>query len=173
MPEKKLVGKLDLNAPRFRLTKGAFSVISRERYIAYKRKYPKSTLTYKEYSNFLLDHINLVRETIITTRDGVKFPNSIGAMFLGGYRPSNASQNYNATTRYGLNIKDLNFQTDGLLAKIYFTNYSKRFKIETRKIWYFLGARKLTRGASAEFRNNHTLYKTIVMKDRVWKTITE
>lgn len=170
---KQIQAKIDLNAPRFRLSKGGFKAVSRERFKEYQTKYPKTTLTYKQFSAYLLEHIDLVRETIITTRYGVKFPYSLGFMFLGAYRPSVASQNYNATTKYGMKIKDMNFQTDGLLAKIYFSNYTKRFNIENRKAWYFRGARKLTRGASKQFRTNHTLYKVIINKDRVWKSIEE
>jgi hypothetical protein len=166
----------DKKAPRFRRNKGAYCVISRDLYKRYKEKYSDSTVSYKDFSAFLLEHIEFITNTVVDDRDGIKFPYSIGSIFIGACKPNNNPIDYQKSQEYGVEVKSNNFDTEGLIAKIFFTNYSeerRRFRIAHRKIWTFKPARKFKLKVSKAFKENFTYYKQVNTDDKIWKKVIE
>jgi hypothetical protein len=160
-------------APRFRRSKGAYCVISRELFKRYKDKYPTSRITYEEFSGFLLEHIDLLTEEVSTSREGIRLPYSIGSFFVGACRPKESPLDFKKSLEYGIEVKANNFETDGLIASIFFTNYHGRYKIPNRKVWRFLPARIFKNKVSKRFKENFQYYKQVDKTDKIWKKVID
>jgi hypothetical protein len=167
---------IDRTAPRFRKTSGRYCVISRELFKRYKEKYPESRLTYKDFSGFLLEHVELITEEVCSDRDGVKLPYAIGNFFIGACKPKSTPIDYKKSQQYGIQVKANNFETNGLLGKIFFTNYAegkRKYKIANRKVWGFAPARRFKLKVSGSFKKNFQYYKEVHQSDKIWKKVTE
>jgi hypothetical protein len=76
----------------------------------------------------------ILYETVIETRDGVQLPEQIGWLFIGTCPTSKKRNiNYVKSNKYGVEITNNNWETDGKLAKIFFTNYAPKHKIKNIK----------------------------------------
>lgn len=150
--------KPDVTAPRFRPeTK---NVLSKEFFNLFKEKYPK----YKELDNKDLRKIikkfnQVVFQTVIENRDGVQLPEQIGWLFIGTCQQSKKQNvNYAKSLKYGVSVSNNNWETDGKLAKIFFTNHAPKHKIKNREFWGFTACRDFKRTVAKTYPENWNMY---------------
>ena len=137
--------KPDLKAPRFRPE--VYSVLNKEFFEKFKKKYTK----YKQYSESTLreeikSFNKTVYETVIDKRDGVQLPETIGWLFIGTCQQSKKKNiDFAKSHKYGITVTNNNFETDGKLAKIFFTSYAPKHKMKNREFWSFVACRDFKR----------------------------
>ena len=153
--------KPDLNAPRYRPE--VHSVLDKKFFNSFKKKHPK----YKDYTNVELRNIiiafnKLVYNNVIEKRDGVQLPETIGWLFIGTCQKSKkANVDYAKSNKYGITVTNNNFDTDGKLAKIFFTSHAPKHKMKNREFWSFVACREFKRAVSKNYPENWNMYVVV------------
>ena len=150
--------KPDVKAPRFRPE--VYNVLSTEFFDLFRKKYPR----HKNLDNHQLKKIaktfnKTVFQTVIDTRDGVELPDGLGWLFIGTCQQSKKQNvNYAKSLKYGVSVSNNNWETDGKLAKIFFTNYAPKHKIKNREFWGFTACRNFKRTVAKTYPENWNMY---------------
>ena len=153
--------KPDLNAPRYRPE--VYSVLNKKFFDSFRKKHPK----YKDYTNVELRNIikafnKLVYTTVIEKRDGVQLPETIGWLFIGTCQTSKKRNvDFAKSKKYGVTVTNSNFDTDGKLAKIFFTSNAPKHKMKNREFWSFVACREFKRAVSKNYPENWNMYVVV------------
>ena len=150
--------KPDVTAPIFR--PAVYNVLNKEFFESFKKKYSK----YKDLDN--LDLKNIIKKfnyavynKVIDVRDGIQLPESIGWLFIGTCQQSKKQNiNYAKSLKYGVSVSNNNWETDGKLAKIFFTNHAPKHKIKNREFWGFTACRNFKRTVAKTYPENWNMY---------------
>jgi hypothetical protein len=154
----KEIKKPDLTAPRFRPE--VYNVLNKEFFEKFKEKNPK----YKDLDNVMLKKIiktfnQQLYRTVIDTRDGIQLPESIGWLFIGTCQQSKKENiDYAKSLKYGLRVSNKNWESDGKLAKIFFSNHAPKHKIKNREFWSFVACREFKRSVAKSYPENWQMY---------------
>ena len=150
--------KPDVKGPRFRPeTK---NILTKEFFILFKKKYPK----YKTIDNIELRKIikkfnQVVYQTVIDNRDGIQLPEQIGWLFIGTCQQSKKENiDYAKSLKYGLRVSNKNWDSDGKLAKLFFSNHAPKHKIKNREFWSFVACREFKRSVAKQYPENWQMY---------------
>jgi hypothetical protein len=157
----------DLKAPRFRPQ--VHNILNKKFFDSFRKKYPK----YKEMKDFELRKIikyfnNQVYQTVIDNRDGIQLPESIGWLFIGTCQQSKkVNVDFAKSKKYGVQVTNKNWESDGKLAKIFFTNYALKHKIKNREFWSFTACRDFKRAVAKSYPENWTTYVVVDATQRL------
>jgi hypothetical protein len=153
--------KPDLKAPRYRPE--VHNVLDKKFFDNFRKKHSK----YKEYSNSQLRSIikafnKLVYTNVIEKRDGVQLPETIGWLFIGTcQRSKKPNVDYAKSNKYGVTVTNNNFDTDGKLAKIFYTSHAPKHKMKNREFWSFVACREFKRAVSKNYPENWNMYVVV------------
>jgi hypothetical protein len=169
--------KPNLTAPRYRPK--VYSIMNKEFFDNFRKKYS----VYKNYTNSELRNIikafnKLVYNTVIEKRDGVQLPETIGWLFIGTCQNSKkVNIDYAKSNKYGLIVTNKNFDTDGKLAKIFFSSHAPKHKMKNKEFWSFTACREFKRSVSKYYPENWNMYvvvdATIKLKKTYQKMVTK
>jgi hypothetical protein len=157
----------NLNAPRYR--EKVFSILNTETLKEFKDKYP----IYKEINNNKLKKIirlfnEKIWKEVIENRNGVELPDSLGYLFIGTCPASkNVNTDYALSKQYGKVLQNKNWETDGKVAKIFYTNYSTKYRFRNRELWQFKAVRQFKRAVAKSYPKKWTKYIIMDNKKRV------
>jgi len=156
--------KPDLKAPRFRFKRKAF--LNKEVIAEFKEKFPM----YKNIDNDILKKIvkkfnENLWQGVIEYRDGVELPSSLGFIFIGTCPPRKTlNTNYALSAQYGKVLQNQNWETDGNIGKIFYTNWSSKYRFKNRELWRFEAVRKFKRSVAKAYPENWNRY--VFMKNK-------
>lgn len=152
--------KPDLNAPRHRKSRcmildedGIFIKEFVTKFPKYKGKSKKELLEIIKTFNSLLwnDAINI--------RDGVELPEGLGTIFIGTCRPSKRyNQNNNLSIKLNSRVGHRNFESDNYTCKIFYSNFTSKYKFSFRELWSFEPCRDFKRNTSKAYVLNWKKY---------------
>ena len=151
----------DLKAPRYRPE--VHTIMNKEFFESFKKKHPK----YKDLDNVELRKIvkyfnNTLYQTVIDTRDGVQLPEQIGWLFIGTCQsPKKQNIDFVKSKKYGVAVTNKNWETDGKLAKIFFTSYALKHKMKNREFWGFVACREFKRAVAKAYPENWNMYLVV------------
>ncbi len=137
--------KPDVKASRYRPE--VSTILDKEFFDNFKKNHPK----YKDLDNKMLRQIikrfnQALYQKVIDTRDGVQLPEQIGWLFIGTCQRSKKDNiDFAKSNKYGVRVTNNNWETDGKLAKIFFTNYAPKHKMKNREFWKFVACREFKR----------------------------
>jgi len=110
---------------------------------------------------------------IIENRNGVELPESLGFIFIGTCSPSKKNVNIKLSTQYDKPIINRNWETDGNIAKIFYTNFSAKYKFINRDLWGFTAVRNFKRTLAKYYPENWNKYVFVNPKQKVNKLISK
>lgn len=151
----------DLTAPRYRPQ--VHTIMNKEFFESFKKKHPK----YRDLDNVELRKIvkyfnNALYQTVIDTRDGVQLPEQIGWLFIGTCQsPKKQNIDFVKSKKYGVAVTNKNWETDGKLAKIFFTSYALKHKMKNREFWGFVACREFKRAVAKAYPENWNMYLVV------------
>ena len=157
----------NLNAPRYR--EKVFGVLNAETIKEFKDKYP----AYEQINNEKLKNIIKVYnkklwEAVIENRDGVELPDSLGYLFIGTCPDAKSvNTNYALSRQYGKVLQNKNWETDGKIAKIFYTNLSTKYRFRNRELWQFKAVRQFKRSVAKTYPEKWSKYIIMESKKRV------
>ena len=159
--------KPNLNAPRYR--EKVLGLLNVELINEFKEKHP----IYSQIDNDKLKKIiklfnERIWKEVIENRDGVELPDSLGYIFIGTC-PAAKSVNidYALSKKYGKVLQNKNWETDGKIAKIFYTNYSTKYRFKNRELWQFTAVRQFKRAVAKSYPEKWTKYIRMENKKRV------
>jgi len=153
--------KPNVKAPRFRPS--FYNVLNKEFFEKFKKKYPK----YKNLDNSILKKIvktfnETISSKVIENRDGIELPQQLGWIFIGTCQKSKKQNvDFAKSHKYGVEVQNKNWETDGKLAKIFFTNYAPKHKIKNREFWGFVACRNFKRTVAKTYPENWNMYVVV------------
>ena len=156
--------KPDLTAPRYR--RKTLGLLNKETFKEFKEKRP----LYSNINNTKLKQIIKLYnrglwEGVIKHRDGVEMPDSLGYLFIGTCPPAkNVNIDYSKSNEYGKVLRNKNWNTDGNIGKIFYTNWSTKYRFKNRQLWMFEATRDFKRTVAKEYPKNWQKY--LFMKNR-------
>ena len=157
----KSFNKPNLKAPRYR--KKVHHVINKDFYKRFFKKYPgyrkkKETEIYKIIKTFN----KYVCQEVINNRDGVELPESLGWLFIGTCKTKSKNNiDLGKSIKYGIKVSNKNWETDGKLAKIFYSNYAPKYQFKHREYWGFEACRGFKRMVSKAYPDNWPIYMEI------------
>jgi len=161
--------KPNLKAPRYRPK--IYNVLNSDLLNQFKEKYPKyDKLDYSTFKKIIRESSKKIWESVVEYRDGVELPEGLGYLFVGTCISNNSKTeniNYGKSIKYGLKVTNNNLDSDGTLAKIFYTNYPVKYKVLDREIWVFLPCRNFKRYVSKTYADNWNRYIKMENKMKV------
>jgi hypothetical protein len=161
--------KPNVKAARYRPS--ANTILNKEFFENFKKTHPK----YKDLDNKILRKIikrfnQVLCQTIIDTRDGVQLPEQIGWLFIGTCQRSKKDNiDFAKSSKYGIKVTNNNWETDGKLAKIFFSNYAPKHKIKNREFWGFVACRDFKRSVAKTYPDNWNMYVQVLSQAKIDK----
>jgi hypothetical protein len=155
------IRKPDLSAPRFR--KPVTKTVTGKTLKAFKEKHKGyDNVDYNMFKSVIAKHCEKIYQTVINTRDGIELPEGIGYIFIGAC-PARKKQvvDYKKSFEYGYKVSAMNWETDGTLGKIFFSNYNTKYKIKDREIWAFNAVRQFKREFAQVYPEKWKMYLSI------------
>lgn len=109
-----------------------------------------------------------VWKTALDNRDGVELPEQIGHIFIGTCPPKKSPNvDFKMTAEYMKVIQHRNWESDNYLAKIFFTNYSSKYRFKNHEIWGFNAARQFTRTLGQVYPKQWKMYIQVDPKRKI------
>jgi hypothetical protein len=166
--------KPDLNAPRYRPK--VHNVLSPDLLKLFKEKYPKhKDIDYKTFKKVINKFSQNIWEAVIDMRDGIELPESLGYVFIGTCLNSGSKKpniDYGKSIKYGVQVTNQNWESDGKLGKIFYTNYSVKYKVQDRQIWTFIPCRTFKRTVAKRYPEDWNKYVKIDNNLKISKLYT-
>jgi hypothetical protein len=162
----------DVTAPRFRQT--GHNIIDAEFVKRFKEKHERhNNLTISDIRKIIKKFNETLWENIIETRDGVNLPEGIGHLFIGSCKLlRDQNIDYAKSIKYGVTVNLKNWETDGKIAKIFYSSYASKYKFEFRECWSFKGCRNFKRAVAKNFPENWTMYVSVESSRKMKKMYT-
>ena len=159
--------KPDLNAPRYR--EKVLGLLNADLINEFKEKNPiYSKIDNNKLKNIIKLFNGRIWEEVIKNRDGVELPDSLGYIFIGTCPAAKTvNTNYALSKKYGKVLQNKNWETDGNVAKIFYTNYSTKYRFKNRELWQFTAVRQFKRSVASEYPKRWTKYIKMENKKRV------
>jgi len=153
--------KPDLKAARFR--PDVLNIFNKAFVKEFVNKHPKyEKLEYSLLKKIVKKFNNAVFQEVIDLRDGVQLPESLGWLFIGTcQQPKKLNVDFAKSKKYGVTVTNKNWETDGKLAKIFFTNYAPKHRIKNREFWSFVACREFKRTVAKTYPENWNIYVVV------------
>ena len=154
----------NLNAPRYREKKSG--LLNKKFLKEFKDKYPiYANIDDKKLKKVITLYSEKLWNGVIDNRDGVELPDSLGYLFIGTCPPGKGvNTDYSLSRQYGKVLQNKNWETDGNIGKIFYTNYSTKYRFKNRELWKFTAVRQFKRAVAQTYPEEWTKY--IVMKKK-------
>ncbi|MBE17974.1 MAG: hypothetical protein CMH79_04345 [Nitrospinae bacterium] len=154
-----------MKAPRYREKRIGF--LNLKNLKEFKEKYPLyANIDNKKLKKIITLYNEKLWNGVIENRDGVELPDSLGYLFIGTCPASKGvNTNYSLSREYGKVLQNRNWETDGNIGKIFYTNYSTKYRFKNRELWKFTATRNFKRSVAKTYPEQWTKY--IVMKNKV------
>lgn len=155
------INKPNLTGPRFRPQ--THNIFNDELVKKFKEKHPK----YKSVDSKLLKNIiksfnETIYQTVIETRDGVALPESLGWLFIGTcHQGKKENVDFAKSQKYGVRVTNKNWESDGKLAKIFYSSFAPKIKIQNREFWGFTACRNFKRSVAKTYPENWQMYMAV------------
>jgi hypothetical protein len=163
--------KHDLSESRYR--KDQYEVTNKTFLKDAREKLPKlNNVTDQEIRKIIEGFNKEIVNAVIDNREGVELPESLGYLMIVACQPKQINAvDYAKSKKYGVKVYHKNWDTDGRMGKIIYSNASVKYKVKDREIWGFFPSREFSRTVSKIFRNNWMNYIEIANDEWVSKLI--
>jgi hypothetical protein len=150
--------KPNVKGPRFR--PDVYQVMNQQFFKKFRERHPR----YKNLTDAELRKIGktfnlMFWEQVIENRDGVQLPEGLGYIFVGTCQASKKTNiDFGKSQKYGVTVNNKNWETDGKLAKIFYSSYASKYKFINRECWSFTACRAFKRSLAKSYPENWPMY---------------
>jgi len=159
----------NIKGPRFR--KYFKSVLTTTLYEKFIKANPKHAgITFEQFVGTVDTSLEKMWNVTLVERDGIELP--IGGSLFVGSTKIKVKNNYNiqASIKANTPIKHRNYDTDGYVAKIYYSPHLAKVSGRDRSIWSFKGARDYKRTLSKIYPGN---WKKFIVVAELYTVVNE
>ena len=157
----------DLNAPRYR--EKVFGLLNADLFKEFKEKYPAyENIDSSKLKKVITLYNEKLWKEVINNRNGVELPDSLGYLFIGTCPAAKSvNTNYSLSRQYGKVLENRNLNTDGKIAKIFYTNLKTKYRFKNRELWQFTAVRQFKRSVAKTYPEQWSRYIVMESKKRV------
>lgn len=143
--------KPNLNAPRYRKT--TFNPLNKEFFKLLKEAHPHlQKYSEPEIRKIIKVSNEFIAGKMVELRDGIEFPELLGNSLIGTCKKKKGDNpNYKLSAELSKKIQQRNWESDGYLAKILYTNHEIKYKFKFHTLWTFKACRALTKATSVAY----------------------
>jgi len=154
----KQFNKPDLNAPRFRPKRT--SLLNKALYNEFIEKFPEhAELDLAIFKQIIRTFNDELCNGVIQNRDGVELPDGLGFIFMGTCPPAKkANIDISKSIKYGVVATHQNWDADGNLLKIFYTNHTSKYPLQNKQVWAFKAVKQFRKEASDVYKENWPKY---------------
>lgn len=154
----------NIKGPRFR--KVHKPVLTTEMYNKFIKAHPQFSLSFIQFRDIIRTHSSKLWNATIDSREGVELPNG-GIMHVASTKiTKRANYDIKASIAAGHAITHRNYNTDGYVAKIIYSQRKTRVG-RSGNIWGFRGIRVFKRALSKAYPLDWKKYR--VVEDTAWR----
>ena len=147
----------DLKGVRFRPKMP--TVLNKAFYKLVRDSYPDITLSDKEIKKIIWIANEVLKEKVIEKRDGVEFPEQLGYLFIGSVpETKEGNVDYKKSIELGKLVRHKNYETDGLTAKIFYTNFETSYHFRFHELWAFKPMQTFKKYVGKTYPERYTRY---------------
>lgn len=150
----------NIKGPRFR--KESKQVLNKALYDNFLKIHPQhQNVTYDQFSKVIKNCSNKMWRIAIDERDGIELLSG-GSIFVGNTKII-VKNNYDiiASIKANAPIRHRNYDTDGYVAKIYYSPHLAKIAGRDRSMWSFKGHRDFKRTLSKEYAKDWKKYRMV------------
>jgi hypothetical protein len=163
--------KPDLKAPRYR--KKVHNPINKLLFASLRYQHEcLREMSDDEMRAHLRYYLQMIRTEILQHPDGSELNNLLGIIFIGSTaspRKRYFGVDCVKSIALGKKVHHKNWETDGLTCNIFYTNFYQRFTFRFRELWRFEADKKLKKGGSDAFKEDHQRFVQV----EPWMTISK
>jgi len=151
----------NIKGPRFR--KKFHETLNRDFYKEFLQDNPQySDISYEKFSEIIAHGLTKAWNVTLTERDGIELP--IGGSIFVASTKIKVKNNYDiqASIKANAPIKHRNYDTDGHVAKIYYSPHLAKIFGRDRSMWSFKGNRLYKRALSKAYPKNWKKYRMVI-----------
>jgi hypothetical protein len=159
--------KPDLNAPRYRAKR--YNILNAEfcNKIREKKEEYKN-LTDKQIKEVVKTFNENLWKTVIEKRDGLELLEQLGYVFIGTcQKKKRQNTDVKSSLKYGVKVQHQNWESDQLLAKIFYTNFETKYRFKFHEVWGFTALRDFKRTVSKTYPTEWKKYVVVDNMARV------
>lgn len=159
--------KVDLSLPRYRPETKEMDDV--KFFKALCKKVPKAKELGHSKIKMLIKSFNeSIIDVVIDNREGVELLEGIGYVFILSCNIRHKQNiDYAKSKKYGVKVLHKNWETDGKVGKIAYTNCKVKYKIKDSKVWMFKPCRKFKRAVSKAYVEDWTKYIQLNRNEKV------
>lgn len=159
--------KVDLSLPRYRAKTQEMDNI--KFFKALCKKVPKAKeLGHSKVKKLIKEFNESIADVVIENRDGVELLEGIGYIFILSCKVKGKENvDYAKSKKYGVKVLHKNWETDGKVGKIAYTNCKVKYKIKDSKVWMFKPCRKFKKAVSKAYLEDWTKYIELNRNEKV------
>jgi len=158
----------NLNAPRYRAKTA--TLLNKKVYENFLEKYPKhSSVTLNDFKKIINTFNKNISKAVINNRDGIELPEKLGYLFIGKCEKNIKDENvdYGSSIKYNKKVSHRNWESDGYLAKIFYTNYAFKYRIKDRELWEFKANKDFRKATSSSFPELYAKYILVADNQKI------
>ena len=157
----------DLKAPRYR--EKVLGLLNKKLLMEFKEKYPAyANIDNNKLKSVITTYNTKLWNEVINSREGVELPDSLGYLFIGTCPAAKSvNPNYSLSKEYGKVLQNRNLETDGKIAKIFYTNLPTKYRFKNRELWQFKAVRQFKRTVAKTYPEQWPKYVVMESKKRV------
>jgi hypothetical protein len=148
----------DLHAPRYR--RSIVDVLNKEFYSSFRARFPEYvSMSDREIKTKVALINGAIWNVAIEEREGVELPNGLGYIFIGSCsKKKSDNTDYKTSKQYQKQIQHRNWESDGYIAKIFYTNYEQKYRFKFHELWGFKAVRQFKRTVSRVYPSKWNFY---------------
>ena len=158
---------VDLSLPRYRAERKEIDDI--KFFKALCKKIPNAEkMGHSNVRSLIKEFNETIADVVVENRDGIELLEGIGYLFVLSCKVKyKENVDYAKSKKYGIKVLHKNWETDGRVGKIAYTNCKARYKIADHQVWAFKPCRKFKKIVSKAFLENWTKYIQLNVNEKV------
>ena len=157
----------DLNAPRFR--KLRHSIIDEDFINDFLQEHPEykgmREVSKKGFIKKVIHKFNsYIWKHVLVNRDGIDLPERLGVVFVGAKTSMYNPVKYGVSAAVGKEVRTTNPETNGLIARVFYSRHSRNHGITVRTIWGFKICRAFARELASVFKTSYNMFQRVENK---------
>lgn len=159
--------KVDLSLPRYRAK--SHEVDGKDFFKALCKKMPKAKeLGHSKVKKLIKAFNESITDVVIENRDGVELLEGIGYIFILSCNIKvKENVDYAKSKKYGVKVLHKNWETEGKVGKIAYTNCKVKYKIKDSNVWLFRPCRRFKKAVSKAYVEDWTKYIELARNEKV------
>lgn len=146
----------DKKAPRFFKTR--LDIADKELVSEFLKEFPqyadmKELQSSQEIKRLTKKCNSAIWKHTIDNRDGIDLPERLGVLFIGGKTSVYTPVDYGATNKYGTEVLMHNYESNGIIGKVFYSRHSRNHGMTVKTMWTFKPCREYTNAVKDAFRN--------------------